>query len=97
MCVSHCSRWWGSIYHPLDLLELHGVIPTIVELGGAADSWPAIVCATSSLPPFCKYVGDAGRAEAVCRNLRLDAGGRGPALNHHVDDLDNTDWHAMAT
>ena len=21
-----------------------------------ADSWPAICCATSSLPPFCRYV-----------------------------------------
>jgi hypothetical protein len=45
-----------SVGNSLDLIERDGVVAPVVETGRSGRLVAAICCATSSLPPFCRYV-----------------------------------------
>ncbi len=75
----------ASDQNPFDFIETDLVVAPVVEAGGAGALVVRHLLRHFELAAVAQIFRDAGRAEAVAADLRLDAGVRGAAADHAVD------------
>ena len=75
----------GLVGDSLDLIEGDGVVASIVETGSSRGLVAGHLLGNLEFSPVLKVGRDAGGTKTVSADLCSNAGGRGAALNHHVD------------
>src|ERR1700733_2852603 len=76
-----------SIHYPLDLVEGHHVVPSVVEAGRACGFVAGHLLGDFKFPAILQIYGDPSRPETVAGNFCRDAGSLRPPLDHGVDIL----------